>query len=113
MSLTDEQFRELHKPLAVPSSYDDAKTFVDKVIFALADLGEATAEEVIRHLEELETPAGHKPLIAGPRQLLGQLYDNGQIAATEKDGSPVYNLHKITEANDGAVNPDLLAPGLD
>ncbi|MDO3641392.1 hypothetical protein [Mucilaginibacter sp. L3T2-6] len=113
MSLTDEEFREAYKPLPVPAAYKEATTFKDKVVFALADLGEATAEEVIRHLEKLEPAAEHKPMIAAIRQLLGQLYEHGLIAAAEKDGSPVYNLRKITSANNGEVNPDLLAPGLD
>lgn len=77
----------------------------------MADFGEAATEEVIRHLEELEPAEEHKPMIAAVRQFLGHLYKHGLIAAAEKDGSPAYNLHKITRANDGEVDPDLLAPG--
>lgn len=113
MELTDEQFREQYRPLHIPASFEQADTVTDQIVFALADLGEATADEVIRHLEELQPVDNSKQLIAEVRQLLTQLYNNGQIAAKEKDGDLVYNLHKITEANSGAVNPDLLAPGLD
>jgi hypothetical protein len=111
--ITDEEFREQHKPLHVPSAYEQAKTIIDKIVFALADIGEGTADAVIRHLEELEPTADQKPLIAATRELLTALYNNGHIAGHEENGDLIYNLHKITQANDGAVNPDLLAPGLD
>jgi hypothetical protein len=113
MSLTDEQFREQHKPLHVPASFEDAASETDKVVFALADIGEGTADEVIRHLEELDPDAAHKPVIAGAHQVLTDLYEAGLIAANDRKGRLVYNLHKITRANDGAVDPELLAPGLD
>lgn len=111
--LTDEQFREAHQPLQVPASMADARTFEDKVLFALADLDSARADEIIRHLENLHTAGATKPLIAGVRALLTDWYENGRIAATDNDGTLRYNLHKITRANDGAVDPDKLAPGLD
>jgi glutamine synthetase adenylyltransferase len=111
--MTDEEFREQHKPLQVPAAYDDAETMTDKVVFALADIGEGTAEDVIRHIEELHPDAEHKPIIASAHQILTELYDAGRVTGHEEDGDLVFNLHKITEANDGKVNPDLLAPGLD
>jgi hypothetical protein len=111
--MTDEEFRELHKPIHVPASYQEAESVTDKVVFALADLGEGTADAVIRHIEELDPQADHKPLIATTRELLTALYNNGHIAGHEQNGDLVYNLHKITRANDGAVDPERLAPGLD
>jgi len=111
--MTDEEFREAYKPMHVPAAYADAHTLTEKVVFALADLGEGSAEAIIGHLEKLEPQAQAKPLIAGVREILADLYENGRIAATEKEGTLIYNLHKITKANDGAVDPDLLAPGLD
>jgi hypothetical protein len=113
MSLTDEEFREQHKPLHVPAAYNEAHSVTDKVIFALADVGAGTADQVIRHIEELDPGADHKPVIAATRQVLTGLYEQGQIAGAEKEGNLVYSLQKITRANDGAVDPDLLAPGLD
>jgi len=111
--MTDEQFREEHKPIHVPAHFADAQTPTDKVIFALADQGEATAEQIIRRLEELEPSAEDKPLIAGTRQLLNELSNKGAISLIERNGELVYHLHKITRANDGTVDRDLLAPGLD
>ncbi len=113
MSQTDEEFRDAHKPLQVPASYKDAANVNEKVAFALADIGEGSADEVIRRIEALEQGADHKPVIAATRQTLTEWYDNGLIAANDRNGDLIYNLHKITRANEGAVDPNLLAPGLD
>lgn len=111
--LTDEQFREAHQPLQVPASMRDAHTFEEKVLFALADLESGSAEDIIRHLEGMDPSTETKPLVAGVHSLLASWYENGRIAANEKDGSLQYNLHKITRANEGSVDPGKLAPGLD
>jgi hypothetical protein len=111
--MTDEEFREQHKPLQVAASYQEAQTVSDKIIFALADIGEGTSEDVIRHLEQLDPEADHKNMIAETHRVLTELYEGGRVTGHEENGDLVYNLHKITQANDGSVNPDLLAPGLD
>jgi hypothetical protein len=111
--MTDEQFREEHKPIHVPAYFADAETPAGKVVFALADLGAATAEQIIRRLEELGSDVPDKPLIADIRQLLDELTDKGAISAIDRQGELIHNLHKITRANEGAVNQDLLASGLD
>lgn len=111
--MTDEQFRETHQPLQVPSSFEITGSLADKVLFALADLDTASAEEIIKHLEKLEPKAEQKPMIAAVRSLLTDWYEQGRLAATDHEGTLTFNLHKITEANDGAVDPDKLAPGLD
>ena len=113
MSQTDEEFRESHQPLHVPAAYDQAANVTEKIVFALADINEGTADDVIRKIEQLEPEADHKPVIAATRQSLTDLFDKGMIAGTERDGNLVFNLHKITRANDGSVDPELLAPGLD
>lgn len=113
MSLSDEEFRKQHQPLHVPASYDAAQTLTDKVVFALADIGEGNAEQIIKHIEELAASAEQKPVIAATHQILTDLFQNGRLTGIEKDGELIYNLHKITIANGGGVNPDLLAPGLD
>jgi hypothetical protein len=107
--MDDAAFREQFKPVHVPAHFEDAGNLQDKVIFALAEIGEGTADAVSRKLEELEAGGPNNEV----HHLLSELYDKGLIAGHEQDGGLVYNLHKITEANDGAVDPDLLAPGLD
>jgi hypothetical protein len=52
--MNDEEFREAYKPLYVPAHYNAADTLQNKMIFALAELGEGTAEEVTIELEKLE-----------------------------------------------------------
>ena len=111
--MDDAEFREQFKPVHVSSSFEDAANLQDKVVFALAELNEAMADEVARKLEELEPEQPHKPVISDVHRVLSELYQKGLIAGNATDSGLVYNLHKITHANDGSVNPDLLAPGLD
>ena len=103
--MTDEQFREQYKPLQVPAAYKNQLSPQDKIIFALADLGEGTAEQVCKRLEELESGANPKALIAATHQVLTELYQKGLLAGNEKEGDLVYNLHKITEQNSGSTDP--------
>jgi hypothetical protein len=111
--MDDAAFREEFKPVHVPAAFAEAKDLQEKVVFALASLNEATADQVSRQLEELAPETADKELIAGAHRLLTELYEKGLIAGQEQNGGLVFNLHKITAANDGAVDPELLAPGLD
>lgn len=113
MNQTDETFREEFKPLAIPASYESADTQESKIIFALAQLGEATPQEVVARLEELEPGLADGELLKATEALLTSYYNKGLIKGSDHNGQMKYNLSKITEANEGEVNPDLLAPGLD
>lgn len=113
MSLTDEEFREEYKPLQVPAHYDSADTLKNKMIFALAEIGDGTDEDVIIELERLEPGLADEQNRAFVTTTLATLFDHGHLTGSEKEGRIHYNLSKITRANDGATNPDLLAPGLD
>ena len=113
MSLTDEEFREEYKPLHVPAHYDQADTLKNKMIFALAEIGDGNAEAVITELERLEPGIANEQNRAFVLATLRSLFDRGHLTGGEKSGEMHYNLSKITKANDGAANPDLLAPGLD
>jgi len=53
--MTDEEFREKYKPLQVPAHYDAADTLQNKMIFALAEIYDGTAQEVIAELEKRES----------------------------------------------------------
>lgn len=112
--MTDKEFREEYKPLQVPAHFDAAASTHDQVLYALAQLDNATADEVAAKLKELHNNEGGKELVGQVHSLLTEWHNKGLIASnTEENGDLRYNLHKITEANDGHVNPDLLAPGLD
>lgn len=113
MSLTDEEFREEYKPLHVPGHFDKADTQENKIIFALAHIGEGTAADVINELERLEPGITDEQLTAITKQVLTHLYDKGLLKGTDQHGDMHYSLSKVTRANNGGVDPDLLAPGLD
>ena len=112
--MNDEEFREKFQPLQVPAHYDPQAAVTEQTLFALAQLGEATADEVVAKLKELQGgDATAKPLISGVHETLSEWYDNGLIAARESGGDLRYNLQKVTEGNDGRVDPEKLAPWLD
>ncbi|MBE9584301.1 hypothetical protein IM792_07570 [Mucilaginibacter sp. JRF] len=111
--MNDEQFREQHQPLHVPAHYDKAAPLKERLAFALADLGEGTANEVIDHLLKLEGDTDDATLQAEAKQQLIDWSNNGLVTVNTEHPELRYNLHKITEANSGSVNPRLLAPGLD
>ena len=76
----DQQFRKFYEPLHVPAAFEEAVSDEDKIIFALADIGEGNADD--------------KLLIAAAHKVLTELYQHGRIAGHEKEGNLVYNLKK-------------------
>lgn len=110
---SDEDFREAFKPLHVPAHYDDAVTLQDKTVFALANINEGTAEDILTELSQLDPSIISDENAETVKEILTHLYKNGLLGGAEHAGVTHYNLHKITRANDGATDPDLLAPGLD
>lgn len=113
MSQSDEDFREEYKPLQIPAAYHTGDTQENKILYALAQLGEGNSEEVISKLEELEPGIGDEQLTAITPQVLKHLYEKGLLNGVDIQGEMRYNLSKITHPNDGSVDPELLAPGLD
>lgn len=111
--MNDKEFREEFKPLHVPARLEDAEDFTGQVIFALAQLDSGSASEITIKLEELKGGQKDKSLIAGVHAVLTELYGKGLLNGEDENGDLKYNLHKITQANGGGVDPDLLAPGLD
>lgn len=106
MSISDEEFREEFKPLHIPAHFKDAITEQDKVVFALAQIGRGTAADVNKQL--LNNGSN-----INAEAVLTHFFNKGLIKGEEDNGVMNYNLSKITHGNDGAVNPGLLAPGLD
>lgn len=113
MTVSDQEFRDEYKPLAIPASFHEADTQEDKVIFALADLGEGSANDIINQLEKLQPGIKTEQLVAIVPTILNGLFEKGLLKGSEVQGEMQYNLSKITHENEGNVNPDLLAPGLD
>ncbi|MES2807254.1 MAG: hypothetical protein V4619_01430 [Bacteroidota bacterium] len=113
MIQSDEDFRDEFKPLHVPAHFFEDDTQENKIIYALAQSGEGSATQVIAKLEQLQPGIKDDQLVAITKQVLSHLYDKGLIRGREINGEMHYDLAKITHQNDGEVDPDLLAPGLD
>ena len=101
--MTDQEFNEQHKPLVVVANFEQATTIQEQVIFALAEIGKGTAEDVVKKLEELNPAHANKLIIAETHQVLAKLFEMGLIAGTDTQESLIYSLQKITEANSGKV----------
>jgi hypothetical protein len=111
--MDDNEFREQYHPLRVPAHFEADASIEDKTLFAIGQLGRATADEVVAKLKELNGGESDKLLIADVHQLLTTWYEKGLLTGEQDGENLYYSLQKITHANDGAVDPDLLAPGLD
>jgi hypothetical protein len=105
MTLSDQEFHNEYKPLQIPSGYFPDDTQENKIIYALAELGEGTTAEVTSKLEELEIGNEHADFAVITNNVLTHLYDKGLLNGRDKDGEIHYNLSKITQANDGKVDP--------
>jgi isopentenyl diphosphate isomerase/L-lactate dehydrogenase-like FMN-dependent dehydrogenase len=113
MTLTDEEFREAYKPLEIPANYEPADTRQNKILFALAMLGSGTTSDVIAELEKLEPGIVNDQLSAITKTVLTDLFDKGLLNGNDYHGTMHYNLSKITQANDGAVEPRFRGHGRD
>ena len=112
MTLSDKDFRDEYKPIKIPASYEITDSLENRAIFALASLGEANGDEVFEKIREFE-PGIKEVTIKFIKQYLFSLYEKGLLKGNKEGSSIRYNLSKITEPNDGYIDPDRLAPGLD
>jgi isopentenyl diphosphate isomerase/L-lactate dehydrogenase-like FMN-dependent dehydrogenase len=112
MALTDDEFREEYKPLYIPAHFEVQDTQQNKIVFALAQLGEGSAADVITELETLQPGITDDQLKAITKTILADLYDKGLLKGEEHNGQMQYNLSKITEANDGSTDTGESLTGL-
>ena len=84
MSLTDEEFREEYKPIQVPAHYRKADTLQNKMIFALAEVGDGTVADVIDEMEKLEPGMANEQNRAFVNTTLASLFDHGHVTGSEK-----------------------------
>lgn len=108
MNKADQPFNEEFKPVAPPEAYHGDADWQDKVLYALAQLGEGTAPDVAAKLTEYEPNEAPQTMHRQAEQVLQSLYSKGLIKGNEQDGEVSYNLSKITHANEGGTDPDLL-----
>jgi hypothetical protein len=108
MNKADQSFNDEFKPVAPPEAYHPEADWQDKVLYVLAQLGEATAPDVAAKLTEYEPQEAPQVLHRQAEQVLMSLYDKGLIKGVEQDGEVSYNLSKITQPNTGGTDPELL-----
>jgi hypothetical protein len=104
MNSADHDFLQEYKPLHVPHEYNAGTCVQNNVVFALAHLEEATADEVALKLSSLEpgtNPATHQK---NAEDVLNYLFNKGLIKANNKGGKLFFNLNKIREANSGKAD---------
>jgi len=104
MNSPDLSFFKEYKPLHVPHEYSSSACVQNNVVFALAQLGEATAGEVASKLNLLEP--GTNPHIhqKNAEDILNYPFDKGLIKANNIGGKLAFNLSKIKEANSGKAD---------
>ena len=104
MNNPDNQFFEEYHPLHVPHEYSPSAGVQNNVIFALAQLGEATAYEVAAKLSQLEPATNPDTHQKNADDILNYLFDKGLIKANNIGGKLAFNLSKIREANSGKAD---------
>jgi len=67
-----------------------------------------TAEVVAPKINKFERTEVVQKIILYTTQILTDLYDRGLLKDENRDGATVYDLSKITTANKGNINADLI-----
>ena len=94
MSVSDEEFLNEFKPLHVPPYFNPADSKQDQVVYALAQIGSGSAEDVILELSRHGSSVDPVPY-------LEVLFDKGLIRGKLADGVMQYDLAKEITPNDG------------
>lgn len=89
-------------PIHVPYHYNEQDQPEQKVVFALGQLGEATAAEVINKLKQANPTEAVTENEA--EKILKELFDQGLIKGENHQGSKIYNLSKILKPNTGRTD---------
>lgn len=92
------------EPIHVPYRYNEEDSTEQKVIFALGQLGEATAAEIVNKLKQAN--AEERLSENEAEKILKKLFDQGLIKAESQHGKRSYNLSKIVKPNAGRTDLD-------
>ncbi len=111
--MNDQEFRDLYHPLIIPAHFNADAGLDEQTLFALAQIGDGSIDEVVAKLNELHNFHNSQDFIAAVHELLTGWYEKGLLSAANDEGTLRFSLQKITKSNDGHVDPELLAPGLD
>lgn len=90
------------EPIHVPYRYNEQDSTEQKIIFALGQLGEATADELIIKLKQVNADETITETEAA--ETLKNLYDQGLIKGENHQNRLSYNLSKIEKPNTGRTN---------
>jgi hypothetical protein len=104
MNSPDQDFLDEYKPLHVPHEYEEGACTQDNVIYALAQLKEATADEVAAKLSSLAPGTTLFTHQKNAEEVLNYLFNKGLIKAINKNGQLNYNLSKIEIPNSGKAD---------
>jgi predicted transcriptional regulator len=89
-------------PIHVPYKYNEQDTTEQKVIFALGQIGEGTAAEVVTKLKQVNP--NEEVAETEATAILKDLYDQGLIKAENNQSQLSYNLSKIVKPNAGKTD---------
>lgn len=103
--VTDDAFNEEFKPLHIPSAYHADDSWKDKIVFALAELGYATAKQTADELHRRDAHIAIDEAEKHANAILTTLFDKGLIKGSLHNESMVYNLSKILTPNSGSTHP--------
>ncbi|MDN5289552.1 MAG: hypothetical protein JWR38_5826 [Mucilaginibacter sp.] len=104
MNSPDQDFLNEYKPLHVPHEYQENACTQDNVIYALAQLKEATTNEVATKLSLLAPEITLFTHQKNAEEVLNYLFNKGLIKAINKNGELNYNLSKIEIPNSGKAD---------
>lgn len=94
------------EPLHVPYRYNEQDTPEQKVIYALGQLGEAGAQEIVGKL--MKANPEETIDLAETEHILKNYFDQGLIKGEAENDVMRYNLSKILKPNSGRTNVDHL-----
>jgi hypothetical protein len=103
--ITDDAFNEEFKPLHIPSAYHANDSWKDKTVFALAEIGAGTADDVADKLVVLDAGLDKAEATAQATAILTALFNKGLIKGTQLHHGMMYNLSKILIQNSGSTHP--------
>lgn len=104
MNNPNQEFLNEYKPLHVPHEYEHKACTQDNVIYALAQLKEATASEVAAKLSLFAPETDLAVHQKNAEDILNYLFNKGLIKAINKNGELNYNLSKIEVPNSGKAD---------
>lgn len=99
--LPEKEFMNF-EPIHVPYRYNKQDSNEQKIIFALGQLGEATAKEVFSKLKQVN--ADEKITENEAEMILKELNNQGLIKAEDHNNKFHYNLSKILKPNSGRTD---------